>query len=154
MPDTGIEETEGPVAESTQVRARRVHGRLGRVRRRARAGLVQALGAAAGIALGLTLPLIHLAPMIPTSKVGSELATVGFGLLSVISVIFSLLYLVAQWAFANFTPRLSSFVDDPIIWRTFAFAVAVFVYFRSAANHPVGRVQFWALVPLQSKICS
>jgi uncharacterized membrane protein len=136
------------MAESVQVRAQHVRGGLGRVRRRVRAGVVQLLGALAGAALGLLLPLLRVPPTVPADKVSGGLITLGFGLLSVISVIFSLLYLVAQWAFANFTPRLSSFVDEPIIWRSFALAIGVFVYSLVAALARADRDKVTFLVPL------
>ena len=33
-----------------------------------------------------------------------------------------------QWAFTSLSPRLTLFRDDPIVWRTFALAVGVFVF--------------------------
>ena len=56
------------------------------------------------------------------------LVAVGFGVLGLVTVIFSLLFLVVQWAFTSLSPRLNLFRDDPIVWRTFAFAVGVFVF--------------------------
>jgi formate hydrogenlyase subunit 4 len=44
---------------------------------------------------------------------------------------FSLLFLVVQWAFSSLSPRLNLFRDDPIVWRTFAFAIGVFVFPRA-----------------------
>jgi uncharacterized membrane protein len=35
--------------------------------------------------------------------------------------------LVVQWAFTSLSPRLTLFRDDPVVWRTFALAVGVFV---------------------------
>ena len=61
------------------------------------------------------------------------LVTVGFGVLGLVTVIFSLLFLVVQWAFSSLSPRLNLFRDDPIVWRTFAFAVGVFVFSVTAA---------------------
>ena len=52
----------------------------------------------------------------------------GFGVLGLVTIIFSLLFLVVQWAFTSLSPRLTLFRDDPIVWRTFAFAVGVFVF--------------------------
>jgi len=52
----------------------------------------------------------------------STLVAVGFGVLGLVSIIFSLLFLVGQWAFGSLSPRLTLFRDDPIVWRTFAFA--------------------------------
>jgi hypothetical protein len=41
-----------------------------------------------------------------------------------VSIIFSLLFLVVQWAFSSLSPRLNLFRDDPIVWRTFGLAGA------------------------------
>ena len=61
------------------------------------------------------------------------LVTIGFGTLGLVSVIFSLLFLVVQWAFGSLSPRLNLFRDDPIVWRTFAVAVGVSVFSVTAA---------------------
>ena len=58
---------------------------------------------------------------------------VGFGVLGLVTIIYWLLFLVVQWAFTSLSPRLTLFRDDPIIWRTFAFAVGVFVFSVTAA---------------------
>ena len=63
-----------------------------------------------------------------SSRVTEALVAVGFGILGLVTVIFSLLFLVVQWAFTSLSPRLTLFRDDPIVWRTFAFAVGVFVF--------------------------
>ncbi len=62
------------------------------------------------------------------TRVTEALVAVGFGVLGLVTVIFSLLFLVVQWAFSSLSPRLTLFRDDPIVWRTFAFAVGVFVF--------------------------
>ena len=107
--------------------ARRL-GRFGLPRRRMRAGLVQLLCALAGLGLGLLLPRITFESTVASSRVTDALVAVGFGVLGLVTVIFSLLFLVVQWAFTSLSPRLTLFRDDPIVWRTFAFAVGVFVF--------------------------
>jgi uncharacterized membrane protein len=108
-------------------------GRFGRPRRRLRAGLVQVLFAGAGLGLGLLLPRITVAPTVASSRVTDALVGVGFGVLGLVSIIFSLLFLVVQWAFSSLSPRLNLFRDDPIVWRTFGLAVGVFVFSVTAA---------------------
>ena len=103
-------------------------GRFARPRRRLRAGLVQLLCALAGLGLGLLLPRITLESTVASSRVTDALVAVGFGILGLVTIIFSLLFLVVQWAFTSLSPRLTLFRDDPIVWRTFAFAVGVFVF--------------------------
>jgi len=53
--------------------------------------------------------------------------------LGLVSIIFSLLFLVVQWAFSSLSPRLNLFRDDPIVWRTFGLAVGIFVFSVTAA---------------------
>jgi uncharacterized membrane protein len=101
-------------------------GRFARPRRRLRAGLLQLLCAVAG--LGLLLPRITVASTVASTRVLDALVAVGFGVLGLVSIIFSLLFLVVQWAFGSLSPRLNLFRDDPIVWRTFAFAIGVFVF--------------------------
>jgi uncharacterized membrane protein len=107
--------------------------RFDRPRRRLRAGLAQLLFAVAGLGLGLLLPRITAAPTVASSRVTETLIGVGFGVLGLVSIIFSLLFLVVQWAFSSLSPRLNLFRDDPIVWRTFGFAVGVFVFSVTAA---------------------
>jgi uncharacterized membrane protein len=108
-------------------------GRFERPRRRLRAGLVQLLFTVAGLGLGLLLPRITVAPTVASSRVTETLIGVGFGVLGLVSIIFSLLFLVVQWAFSSLSPRLNLFRDDPIVWRTFGLAVGVFVFSVTAA---------------------
>jgi uncharacterized membrane protein len=108
-------------------------GRFDRPRRRLRAGLVQLLFAVAGLGLGLLLPRVTAAPTVASTRVTDALVGVGFGVLGLVSIIFSLLFLVVQWAFSSLSPRLTLFRDDPIVWRTFGLAVGVFVFSVTAA---------------------
>ena len=108
--------------------AARPPGRFARPRRRLRAGLVQLLCALAGLGLGLLLPRITTDATVASTQVTDALVAVGFGVLGLVTVIFSLLFLVVQWAFSSLSPRLTLFRDDPIVWRTFAFAIGVFVF--------------------------
>ena len=115
-------------------------GRFERPRRRLRAGLVQLLFAVAGLVLGVLLPRITAAPSVASSRVTEALIGVGFGVLGLVSIIFSLLFLVVQWAFGSLSPRLNLFRDDPLVWRTFGLAIGVFVFSVTSAlvigDHP------------------
>ena len=113
--------------------ADRPRGRFARPRRRLRAGLVQLLYALAGLGLGLLLPRITTDATVASTRVTDTLITAGFGVLGLVTVIFSLLFLVVQWAFTSLSPRLNLFRDDPIVWRTFAVAIGVFVFSVTAA---------------------
>jgi uncharacterized membrane protein len=112
--------------------ARRL-GRFERPRRRLRVNLAQLLFAVGGLGLGLLLPRITVAPTVASSRVTETLIGVGFGVLGLVTIIFSLLFLVMQWAFSSLSPRLNLFRDDPIVWRTFGLAIGVFVFSVTAA---------------------
>ena len=108
-------------------------GRFRRPRRRLRAGLLELVCVLTGLGLGLLLPHISAGPTLARTWVTEALVTLGFGTLGLVSVIFSLLFLVVQWAFGSLSPRLNLFRDDPIVWRTFAVAMGVFVFSVTAA---------------------
>ncbi len=122
-------------------------GRLTRPRRRLRAGLVQLLCALGGLVLGLLLPRLTFESTVVSSRVTEALVMVGFAVLGLVSVIFSLLFLVVQWAFGSLSPRLNLFRDDPIVWRTFGFAVGVFVYSVTATLAIGDRQKVSVVVP-------
>lgn len=111
----------------------RAHGRFRPPRRQLRGGLTQLLCALVGLALGLLLPRITAWETVASIRVADSLVGVGFGILGLVTVIFSLLFLVVQWAFSSLSPRLSLFRDDPVVWRTFGLAVGVFVFSITAA---------------------
>jgi uncharacterized membrane protein len=122
-------------------------GRFRRPRRRVQAGLVQLLCVLAGLGLGLLLPRISIGPSVASTRVTEALTTIGFGTLGLVSVIFSLLFLVVQWAFGSLSPRLNLFRDDPIVWRTFGVAVGVFVFSVTAALVIANDPQVSVVVP-------
>ena len=127
--------------------AARPLGRFGRPRRRLRAGLVQLLCVLAGLALGLLLPRITTDATVASTRVTDALVAVGFGVLGLVTVIFSLLFLVVQWAFSSLSPRLNLFRDDPIVWRTFGLAVGVFVFSVTTALVIGGQEKVSVIVP-------
>jgi uncharacterized membrane protein len=76
---------------------------------------------------------VHIGFDIPTTRAIEMLIAVGAATVRFIGIVFSLLFLVVQFASPTFTPRLSLFRDDPIVWRAFAFYTAVVVYSLTAA---------------------
>ena len=44
------------------------------------------------------------------------------------ALVFSLLFLVVPYANTSLTPRLTLFRENPVVWHSFAFFVAVFVF--------------------------
>jgi uncharacterized membrane protein len=106
--------------------------RFVRARRRWRAGLLAVLTTAVGIVLGVLMPRIQAGATVPTSRAGQVLVAVGFGILGLVTVIYSLLFLVVQSSNSTFSPRLNLFQDDPWIWRTYALALGLFAFSMSA----------------------
>ncbi|WP_406186427.1 DUF2254 family protein [Streptomyces sp. NBC_01006] len=104
-----------------------------RRRPRLRAELSQLLFAAAGAGLGLVLPRITGGPQVSGPHANELLIGLGFSVLGVTAVIFSLLFLVVQWAHTSFTPRLTLFGNAPFVWRTFSFAIGLVVFCLTAA---------------------
>jgi uncharacterized membrane protein len=109
--------------------------------------VVQALFVAAGLVLGILLPQADAGPRVSAQKVDPVLVSIGLGVVGVISVVFSLLFLVVQWSFANLTPRLNTFKQDPLVWRSLGFAIGLFVFCITAPLAAGGRNQVPALVP-------
>ncbi|MFD5889196.1 DUF2254 family protein [Streptomyces sp. NPDC060334] len=93
-----------------------------------RRDLAQLFCAVVGLLLGLLAPLVTLGPQVAAGRVVSVLFTIGFGVVSLVSIIYSMLFLVVQFSSTMFTPRLGLFRDEPIVWRAFAFTVGVFVF--------------------------
>ncbi|WP_405916149.1 DUF2254 family protein [Streptomyces sp. NBC_00728] len=123
-----------------------------RRRRRLRAGLLQLLFIAVGLGLGLLVPEFTRGPVLPSRQVAEMLLATGFGVLGAATVIFSVLFLVVQWAATTFTPRLTLFRDAPIVWRTFAFAVGLTVFCATAALTIANRDEVSVVVPISAGV--
>ncbi|MFD4356191.1 DUF2254 family protein [Nocardia sp. NPDC058518] len=121
---------------------------VARTRRRVRAGLAQLVFVVVGLGAGLAVPLIARGPRVSSAHVIDTLLAIGLGLLGAVAVIFSLLFLVVQWVSTTFTPRLMLFRDDPIVWRTFGFALGVAVFCVTAALAIGKRLEVSAAVPV------
>jgi len=121
--------------------------RLLRPRRRLRAELAQFLCALIGFGLGLVLPRLASEPSTGGSRLVEPLITLGIGVIGVVSLVYALLFGVVQWSASSFTPRLRLFRGDPLVWRTFAFAIGVFVYCATAALASADQSRVSMLVP-------
>lgn len=66
--------------------------RFARPRRRLRAGLVQLICAIAGLGLGFLLPRITTESTVSSARVSEALVAVGFGVLGLVSIVYSLLF--------------------------------------------------------------
>ncbi|MCZ4125153.1 DUF2254 family protein [Streptomyces sp. H39-S7] len=115
-----------------------------RARRRT---LAQGLCVTVGLGTGLLLPHLTVHPMIGADRGADLLPSLGFGVIGLVSIIFSLLFLVVQWAATTFSPRLGLFRDDPLVWRSFAFALGVFVFCVTSALSLGTRTEVSIVVP-------
>ncbi|MFD3870829.1 DUF2254 family protein [Streptomyces sp. NPDC058623] len=109
-------------------RRRRRGSLFRRPTRAVRRGLSQLLCAVGGLLLGLVVPMMSAGPQVDAGRAANLLFTIGFGVISLVSIIYSMLFLVVQFSAGAFTPRLALFRDEPIVWRAFAFTVGVFVF--------------------------
>jgi uncharacterized membrane protein len=101
--------------------------------RRVVSGATQAAYLAAGTIIGLTAPAWAPGPRTSTgSQVATLLFAVGGGILALASVIFSLVFLVLQWAAGTFSLRLTLFRDDPYVWNSFGYVIGMLGYCMSA----------------------
>jgi uncharacterized membrane protein len=107
--------------------------RFTRRRRRLRAGLSQLLFIVAGLLAGIFVPKITVSPQVSSGKIVDLLFTAGVTVISLVTVIYSLLFVVVQWVSGAFSMRLALFRDDPIVWRAFAYAIGLFVFCFTAA---------------------
>jgi uncharacterized membrane protein len=98
-----------------------------------RASLTQLLFVAAGLAAGIFVPKITVSPTVSSGKITDMLFTAGATVIGLVTVIYSLLFLVVQWVSGAFSMRLALFRDDPIVWWTFAYAIGLFVFCFTAA---------------------
>jgi uncharacterized membrane protein len=107
--------------------------RFTRRRHRLRVGLSQLLFIAVGLVAGIFVPKITLSPLVSAGKIVDLLFTAGTTVISLVTVIYSLLFVVVQWVSGAFSMRLALFRDDPIVWRAFAYAIGLFVFCFTAA---------------------
>jgi uncharacterized membrane protein len=132
----GVGRVEG-ASLKTMVGARRTSSgpdsRFTRRRHRLRAGLSQLLFIVAGLIAGIFVPKITVSPLVSSGKIVDLLFTAGVTVISLVTVIYSLLFVVVQWVSGAFSMRLALFRDDPIVWRAFAYAIGLFVFCFTAA---------------------
>jgi uncharacterized membrane protein len=87
----------------------------------------------AGLLLGIFVPRITVPPTVSSGRIVDLLFTAGVTVISLITVIYSLLFVVVQWVGSAFSLRLALFRDDPIVWRAFAYSIGIFVFCFTAA---------------------
>ena len=75
--------------------------------------------------LALVVPSIPIGFTVPSSQAADLLVAIGAGTITLIAVVYSLLFLVVQFGATTFTPRLNLFRDAPIIPHSFGYFTAV-----------------------------
>src|SRR6195952_755191 len=103
-----------------------------RRRRRLRAGVVQLTGIVIGLLAGLLLPKITGGPSVGSDRLVAVFAGVGGGLIALIGLIYTLLFLVVQFAATTHSPRLTMFRDSPLVWRGFGLFLGTFAFITTA----------------------
>src|SRR6195952_2097619 len=119
-----------------------------RRRRRLRAGAVQFSGIAIGLLAGLLLPKITGGPSVGSDRLVAVFAGVGGGLISLIGLVYTLLFLVVQFAAATHSPRLTMFRDSPLVWRGFGLFLGTFVFITTALLAAGDQRNVTLLVPI------
>src|SRR5262245_33996970 len=95
-----------------------------RRRRRLRASLVQLAYIVALFGLSIALSHIRIGPMVPATTIVPMLFALAGALVSFIAIVYSLLFLVMQWASSAYSPRLHLFRDHPSCGTASAFSPA------------------------------
>ncbi len=136
-------------------RRRGVGRRIGRAelqalrrRRRLRTGLITAAYMCIGAGLAVGCTRIEAGPMVAADPVVQMLAAVAGGLLTLIGIVISLLFLVVQFTFTAQSPRLTLFRDSPLLAHLFAFLLGVLVNAVVAAALVVRRDTVSLVVPV------
>ena len=119
-----------------------------RRRPRLRAGLVQLAYVAAAVGAAFLTAAIRIGPQVNAARTSNLLFAVGGGIISLVAVVFSLLFLTVQFASTTLSPRLNLFRDSPLVWHAFGLFVGVFVYATSAALRTSKREEMSVVIPI------
>ncbi|MFG2749059.1 DUF2254 family protein [Streptomyces xanthophaeus] len=119
-----------------------------------RRDFAQLVCAVVGLVLGLLVPRISVGPQVEVARVVTLVFSIGFGVVSLVAIIYSMLFLVIQFSASTFTPRLVLFRDDPIVWRTFAFVVGVFIFSVTAGLSMGKKTEVTVAVPVATVLCA
>ena len=136
--------TDAPVAEPP---ARRL-GRALRRRRRLRAGVAQMIYVLAGITLGILLPHLSFFFTVAGPQATEMLAALGAGLLALMGIAFSLLFLVVQFGPTTFGHRLNLFQGSRFVWNVFGFFTGTVLFAFTAVFSVGSSTRTSGLVPV------
>ena len=118
-----------------------------RRRPRLRAGLVQLAYVAGAVGAAFLAAEIQAGPQVNAARTSNLLFAVGGGIISLVAVVFSLLFITVQFASTTLSPRLNLFRDEPLVWHAFGLFVGVFVFGMTAALRTSTREQMSVVIP-------
>lgn len=136
-----------PIASALDVAPGQRLVRSLRRRRRLRAGLVQLAYIAGGFLAAVLTSGIDTGPKVDAARSANLLIAVAGGIIPLVAVVFSLLFLTVQFASTTLSPRLNLFRDAPLVWHAFGMFTGVFVFAAVAALRTSSRPEVSALVP-------
>ena len=127
-------------------------GRALRRRRRLRAGVAQLIYVLAGIALGVLLPHTTVRFTVAGPQATEMLAALGAGLLAVMGIAFSLLFLVVQFGPTTFGHRLNLFQGSRFVWNVFGFFTGTILFAFTAVFSVGDAARTSGLIPVVATI--
>lgn len=119
-----------------------------RRRPRLRAGLVQLAYVGGAVGAAIVTADIQAGPQVDAARTSNLLFAVGGGIISLVAVVFSLLFLTVQFASTTLSPRLNLFRDEPLVWHAFGLFVGVFVFATTAALRTSTREEMSVVIPV------
>ena len=119
-----------------------------RRRPRLRAGLVQLAYVAGAVGAAVLAAGIESGPQVNAARTSNLLFAVGGGIISLVAVVFSLLFLTVQFASTTLSPRLNLFRDEPLVWHAFGLFVGVFVFAMTAGLRTSTREEMSVVIPV------
>ena len=127
-------------------------GRALRRRRRLRASVAQLIYVLAGIALGVLLPHTTVGFTVAGPQATEMLAALGAGLLAVMGIAFSLLFLVVQFGPTTFGHRLNLFQGSRFVWNVFGFFTGTILFAFTAVFSVGDAAKTSGLIPVVATI--
>ena len=101
-----------------------------------------------GLVAGLLAAGIETSPQVDAARSAGLLFAVAGGIIALVAVVFSLLFLTVQFASTTLSPRLNLFRDAPVVWRAFGLFTGVFVFATTAALRTSSKEEMSVVVPM------
>jgi uncharacterized membrane protein len=130
-----------PERQQTRVSALRRHRQL-------RRGLVQLGYIVLALALAFAIPHLTIGPAIPAATARNALFAIAAGMIPFTGLLMSLVFVVVQWTHSMFSPRLSLFRDDRLVWHAFGLFVGTVTNALAAGLLVADRTEVSAAITL------